>query len=132
MGSENEWTLVIRRNKRPRKIFIEEDTEDDLNMSSAINKYGKDWIDRQRTVHLKNIDMLAKMIDIRFGWGSRSYFIAIDNMYSYYGEKQMNRMYNGFEIRYLTRPEAEDTVQLLCDKKVKNKEAFLNMHGFYP
>lgn len=129
MASENEWTLVVHR-RRSKKQYNNNNESDDT-MSSAIAKYGKKWVEKQRNTYLKNIDIIAKIIDTQFGWGTKEYYIIIDNMYSYYGEQQLDRIRNGFEIRYITRLEAEDIVHILCDKEVKNKDTFLNMYGFY-
>lgn len=76
MMSTNKWTLVVRRNRRRQKqyneIYIKEEqelNEEDNRLNTAITKYGKEWVEVQRKIQLKNIDLLAKLIDLRFGWG---------------------------------------------------------------
>lgn len=112
--SNNGWTLVVNKKKyrHNRKQHINRDV--DQCIIDASLKYGKEWVDSQYNIHLKNVKMLENIITNRYI--SDEYNMMLESLQANYIDVQIDKIYKGIELYYLNRKKIDSIVDYLYNK----------------
>ena len=118
-----------------QKILQQEEEDDQRFLkweTAVVEKYGKQWFEKQRALQMKNIDAVAQAAEQRWGHGKPIYYVVMDNLYNYYGEQLADRIAKGCPLSVVTPQEVDHILSDLANRKVKDAEVFCFANGFFP